>query len=520
MKNFFAPLAITFTILLSGCGGANGQGQGGSQGAAPVVSPQANEVIYLLSADVPTLDPQAANNGMTARVTMQIFESLTSFDDERNVVPNLATSFEMLEDGTWQFTLREGVYFHDGSYFNAHVAKMNIDRMIDPSRGFPTAFMVEMIEEVTVVDEYTIHIATEFPFAPLPSHFTHFGTFMHSPLSIEAEANGANIADYVVGTGPFKFVSFEPSLSVHMVRNPNHWQVVPEIEYLTFLIVPEPSTRMNMLISGEANALVGQPANVPALDSYPQVDLMLVNTNAKQYIGFNVLNPPFDDIRVRQAIAMLIDRDDIITAAAEGLAVAGVGPIPYGVVGSPQGMQPLPQDTDRALQLLQEAGVASGFDTELHIFGGNVPQSITASYLQAILAPLGINISIYQHEVGAFLEMMDTGNYSGMFIGSWTTISWDADYALYPLFHSSQAPMQGRWTQFTNPVLDSVLDQARQTPDQTERNSLYRQASEILIYEAPIVVTHYPIQPFLTNGIEGVIIRNGTLPYFHSVRMK
>ncbi|MCL1995015.1 MAG: ABC transporter substrate-binding protein [Defluviitaleaceae bacterium] len=505
-----SKIVIAAAIFLVACDIIEQPGQ-----LAPIAP---NEVVYLLHSEPPTLDSAGANSPMTARIAMQIFEGLTSFDSDRNVVPNLAENFRMTSDGNWEFTLRQNIYFHDGEPFNAEAVRLNIERILNPISALPTAFMIDMIKDVVVIDDYTLLFITDSPFVPLPAHFTHFGTFMHSPAAIaQAQEQGITLIETPIGTGPFLFVSRNYGVDVRMKRNPYHWRTVPKIDYLTFLHIPEPGTRLLMMEAGNAHATLAMPANVAIVENNPDIDIHLIDTNTMNYIGFNTTRVPFNDQRVRQAVAMSINRNDIIDAAVEGLGRPGASPIPPGVQGFPADQQPLPHNINAAMAKLQSAGLATGFETTIHSFGGNTANIIKAEYLQSALKGLGIISNIQIHEQGAFFDMVSTGAYDGIIIASWTTVSWDADYSLYPLFHSGQMGDPGNRTFFSDPKIDALLERARQNPVQQERNALYAEASRLLIEKAPIIVTYYTVSPFITRDIYGVIIYNGVLPYFHSV---
>lgn len=508
-----------FALVLSACGANNDTGNNVEGQTVANVSNN-DEVIFLQHADPPSLDPQASNDLVTAEISRQIFEGLVTFDENANVVPLLAESFYMLEDGTWEFTIRQGIYFHDGSYLNAEAVARSILRLIDPANAAPAAFILGMLEDVIPVDTYTVHMVTSFPFAALPSHFTHNGSFIISPLSIEEEENGGvTVNEHPVGTGPFRFVSRSHGHEVVMERNDEHWNGAPSIQRLRFLVVPESSTRISMMEAGEAHAVIAGPQDIEVVQAIPDLDLINILANRIYYLGFNTSATPFDNVLVRQAVAHVINRDDVLIVA-EGQGIPAVGPLPPNVIGAPTNLIPHPHDVERAIELMAEAGFENGFSTTLYINSGEPIMEMLAGLIQSKVAQIGIDVSIEMLEWGSFLDLLGHGQYSGMFLLTWTTVSGDADYGLYPQFHSSTHGLAGNLVFYSNIIVDNLLDEARQSPDQNIRNQLYAEVSQILVDEAPMITLFYPTVTFVTRGIDGIFVDNNVMPYFHRVVLR
>ncbi|GAK00949.1 ABC transporter substrate-binding protein [Geomicrobium sp. JCM 19055] len=205
------------------------------------------------------------------------------------------------------------------------------------------------------------------------------------------------------------------------------------------------------------------------------------------YIGFNTEAEPFDDVRVRQAVSLAVDNDTLVEGIYEGYGTAAKGPINDLTFGFDDGLDDIGYDPDRARELLEEAGYEDGLDITFSMNSDNPIRQQTAEIVQDQLSEIGINATLENVEWGAYLDQTGAGN-SQMFILGWVTVTGDADYGMYSLFHSSQHGDPGNRSFYTNEEVDELLDQARQSTDDAEREDLYSQVQEILIEEAPMFI--------------------------------
>lgn len=404
----------------------------------------------------------------------------------------------MIDDTTWEFKLREGVKFHDGSDFNAEVVKANLDRVLDPEVASSRLFLYEMITNVEVVDEYTVHITTEYPFAPLPAHLSHTGGGMISLEAIKKDYElmeqgkqpGSYLLNNPVGTGYFKFDHWEPGDYVRLVRNDDYWGEPALLDSVTFKVVSESLARLSELETGYAhiNTKV-DPEHMGRVENHADTYLNRQNSTSMSYVGFNVEKEPFNDVRVRQAISMAINKDEIIAGIYEGTGIPAVGPIAPGLFGYDPSVTAFEYDLEKAKELLAEAGYADGFKTTIWT-NDNQTRIKVAEYLQQTLKELNIELEIEILEWGAYLDSTAAGNHD-MFILGWVTSTGDADYATYPLFHSSNVGEAGNRSFLKDAELDELLDKARQESDINVRLDLYKQVQEKLVDLAPMLYLVY-----------------------------
>lgn len=473
-------------------------------------------LIVAVHSDAVSLDPHGSNDSPSSNVRSQIYDNLVYFDEDMELQPGLATDWEPVDGTTWEFTLRDDVTFHDGTGFTAEAVKANIERVIDPDMGSQRQFLFEMVTDVRVVDDYTVQIETEYPFAPLLSHLAHDAAGIASPAALD-EAGFDEVEP--VGSGAFRFVSWDPGDELVLERNDDYWGEPATLDSVTFQVVPEESTRLAMVERGDAHvAEILQPANMARAEGSPNMELALFDSLSLNYIGFNVEREPYDDIRVRQAISMAIDRQGMVEGIVEGAGVPAIGPISEAVFGFHPNLDSLPYDPDQAAELLAEAGHEDGFETT--IWTNDNPTRIEiAEIVQNDLADIGIDVSIEVMEWGAYLDETAEGNHD-MFILGWVTVTGDADYGMYALLHSSNHGAAGNRAFYTNERVDELLDAGRTETDPSARELLYHEVQEYLVEEAPMLNLYHPQWMIaLANGVEGyahhpdnnMIIRNVVL---------
>lgn len=456
-----------------------------------------NLVIATLS-DAESMDPHGSNDVPSSTVQVNIYESLLSQTEEMELEPLLATEWGATEDDVWEFKLREDVTFHDGSAFNAEVVKANIDRVLDPDVASPRSFLYNMIEEVVVVDEYTVEFHTEFPFSPLPAHIAHSGGGMISKDAIDADyegmENGGQPGDFInenpMGTSYFEFESWATNNEVVLTKNDDYWGEPAKVDSVTFKVVPEDLTRVGELETGTAHInFPVSPSDKARVESTDGIDVYEQDSLSLAYIGFNMQQEPFDDPQVRQAVSMAINKDDIIEGVMEGTATPAVGPIGEQVFGFSDEVEGLPYDPEEARELLAEAGYEDGFSTTIWTNDSRERMDM-AELVQAQLAEIGVEVEIEVLEWGAYLENTAQGEHD-MFILGWVTVTGDADYGMYALFHSDNQGEAGNRSFMANDELDDLLDQAREEADEEIRADLYEDAMEILVEEAPMLYLYH-----------------------------
>lgn len=471
----------------------------------------AQTLIIAQGTDAVTLDAHDATDSPTATVTSHITETLFRLLPDGDIVPWLVEDYDVSEDGlTWTLNLRDGVTFHDGTPFDADAVVYNIERFINPDNAFAFAFLLDRIDTIEAVDADTVQMTLETPFAPMLAHLTHSSTAMQSPAAMEEF--GESYSDNPVGTGPFVFDSWEKGQRVDLVRNEDYWSDLPSLEGVRFLAVPEGTTRMALVEAGEAHVAVRvPPQDVMRLQAAEGVNVELTSSVRTIYIYFNHNLDPVTDVRVRQAINYAVNKEEIVEFVLGGAGRVSDAPVSPGVFGyTPVGNYEY--NPERARELLAEAGYADGLDITLYSPDGRYLQDIQVTEtIQSQLAEVGINATIETLEWAAYLaitrEPVDSNVVPAAMLG-WGTVTGDADYGLYALFHTDQwVPSGSNRSFYSNPDVDALLNEARSTADQDVRAELYEEAMTIIWEDAPWLFLHSETQiTAVRDEVSGLII--------------
>ncbi|MEM6430403.1 MAG: ABC transporter substrate-binding protein, partial [Deinococcota bacterium] len=378
------------------------------------------------------------------------------------------------------------------------------NRMLDPETAAPSSFLLGFVESVEAIDDMTVRVTTEFPFAPALSHFSHTAT---SILNEEAvtEAGEDYGTTVVVGTGPFMFERWDTASQIVLTRSDNWYggEVLPES--VVFRPIAEGTVRAIELETGGVDiAYALEPTDRQRLADNPDVNIEAVETLSTAYIGFNAQKEPFDNVLVRQAINHAMDIGTIVDVIYEGQAVRATSPISAQVFGANLDLEPYTYDPELARSLLAEAGYADGFSTTIWTNDNPLRVQI-AEIAQAQLAEIGIQVEIQVLEWGTYLAETAAGNHD-MFILGWVTVTADADYGLYALFHSENFGSTGNRTFWASDRVDELLTLGRTSIDVDARLEAYLEAQEIIAEEAPWVFLSIPTeQNGLRSNVSGFV---------------
>ena len=473
--------------------------------AAPAVAQPAGTLVVGLVAEPVNLDPAQVTDLNSNRVGRRIVETLVTFPEESTqIVPGLAESWAVSKDGLrYTFKLRKGVSFHDGTPLDAEAVKFSIDRQINPEHPFnklgkyPFAnFFFGNIKAVEVVDPLTVEFVLKEPRASFLAVLTAGAASIVSPTAVRKY--GQDYALTPVGTGPFKYVSWDRGQRVVLEKNPSYWRFPLKLDRVIYRPIVEDQARLTELLTGALDLIVGTPPDyVGQLEANPKVTLLKQVGAHVWYLGINNQKKPFDDKRVRQALNYAVNKDAIVRDVLKGTGSLSVGPVLPKTWGADGGLKPYPYDPERAKKLLSEAGHPNGFTTTLWVpESGSGMQSPVAmsTVIQSNLKAVGVNVSLQTMEWGAYLAKLRSKEQE-LFALSWMAGNEDPDMVMYPLLHSSQwTPNGPNRALYKNERFDEMLHQARLTTDEKKRADLYRQAQRILVDDAPWIFVDHEIQ--------------------------
>ncbi|MEX2501392.1 MAG: glutathione ABC transporter substrate-binding protein [Trueperaceae bacterium] len=461
--------------------------------------------------DAVSLDPHDVTDSPSATVTSHLYETLFELTPDGDIVPNLVTDFSSNDDGTvWTFTLRDDVTFHDGTPLTAEIVKGSMDRFLNPDNAFTFRFLLNRVDEIEVVDDLTFRFHLASTFAPLLAHLTHSTTAIVLPSHVEAA--GEDFGSEPLGTGPFQFTSWDRGEQIDLARFDGYWGENAQIDGVRFLAVPENTTRMAMAEAGSAHVAVRvPPQDIDRLNSLSFLNVENVSSVRTIYIYFNHSLEMFEDVRVRRAINHAVNKEEIaefITGGAVRPSDAAISPGVFGY--TPVGTYEY--DPERARELLAEAGYPDGISVTLYSPTGRYLQDIQiAEAIQSQLAGAGIDAQIETLEWASYLELTARPaeeNDVPMALLGWGTVTGDADYGLFALFHTSEhVPNGSNRAFYSNPEVDALLEEARTNTDPAAREALYEDALQIIHEDAPWLFLHSETQLVAVNdAVNGLVI--------------
>lgn len=472
--------------------------------------------------DSVTLSPYASASP-DAEVISHVAETLYQLTPEGRIEPLLAERLPQVSpDGrSMTIRLRRGIRFHDGTPFDAAAVKWNFDFILNPENRAPfRAILLGEVTSVDVVDAYTVRLNLRRPFVPLLAHLTHDFLAIHSPTAVQRAGGmrpptGEPYGRQPVGTGPFRFREWVRGDRIVLERNPDYWGPrKPLLDQVVFRAIPDDGARVLALEGGQIHVAVRVPPRETtrlALNRALRIDR--TSSVRTIYIAFNNQKPPFTDPRVRQAFNYAVNKRAIVQTVLGGAARVSDAPISPGIVGySPIQPGGWPYDVERAKRLLAEAGHGAGLNvTLLHPTGRYVQDAAVAAAVQAQLRAAGINARLQTMEWAAYLSYTNQPvdrTPVEMFMLGWGTVTGDADYGLFSLFHSSQwAPAGFNRFFYRNPQVDQLLEEARAITDPARRAATYKQAMELIWRDAPWLFLHSESQVTgLRREVQGLVV--------------
>jgi len=429
-----------------------------------------------------SLDPHTNANVSALQAYEHAYESLTTYDEKLNVRPALATRWEISADQkTYTFHLRPGVTFHNGQTLTSDDVKYSIERVLDPKTASPFRNVFAVIDGVRAVDPLTVEVHLSEPY---PGLLAEFASLRASGVVPNGIADRVNLKLQAVGTGPFKLAEYAPQDHLTYVRHDQYWaQPLPYLDGMTFKILTEEDTRIAALKAGQIQYAAVSAQGARTLTAVPGLAILQSPFAWAAAHRLDVAQKPLDDARVRRAIRMAVDTNEVIQKAVYGAGVP-TGPLPTGFDGWALDPRTLPyqkSDIDGARKLLAAAGYPNGGFTISVKCSPQYPEFVAFSVvLQDAVQKLGVTVNVERLEWGAYLKATAQPFDFQFGATAWTFRS-DPDGYLFPFFHSTGVFNAGP---YRNPRVDALLEQARRTPAYAERARLYRDIQHILLDDA------------------------------------
>ncbi|MEW5957268.1 MAG: peptide ABC transporter substrate-binding protein [Chloroflexota bacterium] len=496
-----------------------------------------DQIFFLPGDEPPTMDPHLSGDATSAEYVVEIFSGLLAYDRELNLIPDIAESYDISADGlVYTFKIRPEAVFQDGRPIRAEDFKWSLERACDPATGSPTADTylgdivgcrdrlqgrAKTVEGVQVIDDLTLQLTIDEPKGFFLAKMTYPTAYVLDRDNVES---GPDWSTRPNGSGPFKLETYAPQEgAIILTKNDNFYRDPrPVLERIVYVVgnpinpmtgyeqdlnpLGLPGVTFNAIEVGTANLNAATDPNNPLSKELVSVDALSVN-----YVGFNVKPPPFDDVKVRQAFNLALDKRRMVKVVFQDTVPVANGIVPPGMPGyqNPD-LSDYEYDPERALELLAESsyGDASELpDITLHVSGsGGEVGPIVEAMIESYKQNLGVEINVEQVPWPQFLaDLNNPDNDYQMYQLGWIADYPDPQNFLEVLFHSASTQNHGH---YRNLKVDALLDQARGTPEEGERLALYRQAEQLILDDAAWIPLYFSVDNWLVKPY----VQNFTIP--------
>jgi dipeptide transport system substrate-binding protein len=505
-------------------------------------------LVYCSEGDPDTLNPQLSESGTAIDAAHPIFDQLVQFEyGSTNIVPGLAERWEVTQDDTvFTFHLRKGVKFHESSGFrptrdfNADDLLFSVERQWKEAHPyhrlpgsnfeyFKDMDLPRLLKSVEKIDDYTVRFTLTEPTAPF------LADMAMDFMSIQSAEYGAamlkaNTPERVdrepIGTGPFQFASYQKDARIEYRFFPRYWRGASKVDRLVFSINKDPAVRWAKVKAGECQVMGNpNPADLKAMEADKDITLLHQEGLNVGYLALNTTHKPFDDVRVRRAIAMAVDKKAILAAVYREAGEAAKNPIPPTIWSYNKAIKDYGRDIAAAKKLIAEAGLTEGFTATLWAMPVTRPYNPNAKriaeLIQSDLGQLGIKAEIVTYEWGEYRKRAQAGEGDLVQLG-WTGDNGDPDNFLFTLLSCASArPGGGNVAKWCDKDFDALVTKARQTTSKAERTKLYEQAQIIFHDQVPWVpIAHSVVYQPVSKKVVGFKIDPFGRNIFYPLDMK
>lgn len=486
---------------------------------APGVSVLAQDdttVTFGLESDLRGVEPALGYDFTANPVICNITEGLMALDHDGNIYPLLAETFENPDGQTYIYTLRSGIKFHDGSDLTVADVLASIERVRSEAIASPMAWMYDQVDTIEQTGDMQLTIKLKSPSASF--QYVLATTAGHVMPKALIDSTPDLPTQEPIGTGPYKFVKWEAGSQIELAKNDAYWQPgKPYFQKAIFKIVPDGTTRVAGLSTGDLTMVRDIPPDqLSIVQGLPDITFQEVVGYTSNQIFMVNNKPPFDDIKVREAVSKAINYDEIMANLVGDTGVRSISStVPSTMKGSAEPeLTPVQYDLEGAKAALAASSHPNGFTTTLTVDAESSQRVAEAQAVQQMLAEIGITVEINQIPQPDRITALQTGEYEGMIFHEWGSDFPDANGMLLPLFHSRNVPPQNNGSYYSNPEVDRLLDEADADVTDARLEKLI-EAQKLIAADMPIIwLDHFKWFLPMKKGLTGYSI--GPLFYWDS----
>ena len=525
---------LALSLALSACGGGKtAETPAPADSAAPAVESKAAEATPAPAANLKkvlkfgqapygdTLDMQISTGSLSAAIADEITESLLRFDDDNNIETVLITDFPTIsEDGkTYSFELKKGVKFTNGTELHASDVKFTFERMFTPATGAKSTAYFNMIvgakdmlagnatelSGIQIQDDYHFTIELEYPYAPFLKNLGTSYADIFPEDACTAAGQSWGVDANLVGTGPYKMASNDPNTECVLVKNEDYHGGSVNLDELHFVFINDVGTKLLAYENGDVDVCDLAASKLSEYKNNFADQITAYHPLGTCFISLNLANDNTKDVKVRQAVSLAINREELVQYVLDGAGIPANTYLNPAIPGHDDSKSVYEYNVEKAKSLLAEAGYPNG----LTIDGGEVRQSeqAIAETVQGYLAEAGINFVFDVVDNATWNSDRSSGSLPFTFI-TWNALYADADFQVYNYFYSANS--KGKSVNYANAKFDELMDAGRAETDESKRAELYKQADAIMSYEDyACIPLYYPQSQFLAKPyVKGMKVGN------------
>lgn len=530
MKLWMRVAASALVIgLLAGCGAgaAPSPGPGTTAPASQPAAAKKTAATVAMSGDAVSLDPHDTNDNLSYGIENTMYEGLVGFDKDMKVIPVLAETWEASSDAkTFTFHLRKGVKFHTGEDFNAAAVKKSFLRVADPANKLKRNSLFNNIASIDTPDDYTAVFHLKESFGAMLFNFAHPAGKVIAPSGVDKGRDELS-RNPKYGTGPFMFKEWVANDHITVVKNPNYWNKdgAAKVESITFKPIVEAGTRVNGLKAGDLDFVLPLPGvDAQALKNDPKVKVNVAPSIYSFYMAMNVTKAPFNDIRVRQALNLAVDREGIRKGVLRGFADPMTSVLAPSVQFYVKQGDEIKRDVSKAKQLLADAGY-NGQEFEIWTSNNTERKDVAAAISQQ-LAEVGFKTKVVPMDSAALSQNLWTqtkdNSKVALYVGGWSTSTGDADWAIRPLMYGPSAPPKSYNVGFyDNPKVNDLIEAGLKTADPAQRAQIYGDLQKVIWQDMPWVFLYVPNNVWGTAAnVDGAFVQGDGIVNYNGISFK